>query len=32
VLYEHFERYGEAVDTLLKQRFNEILTKKGTEE
>lgn len=32
VLYDHFERYGEAVDTLLKQRFNEILTKKGTEE
>lgn len=32
VLYEHFEKYGEAVDTLFKQKFNEILKKKETEE
>lgn len=32
VLYEHFEKYGEAVDTLFKQKFNEILTKKEKEE
>lgn len=32
VLYDHFEKYGEAVDTLFKQKFNEILKKKETEE
>ena len=31
VLYEHFEQFGWCMDTLLKQRFEEILTNKKEE-